>query len=172
MNVVVVPRRMHPECRGRDRGAAAVEFALVMPVLFLLLMGIIDYGLWFTDSLSVRQGVRESARQAAVLHAATGCTGTGMAAVACGTRAQIASGVGGGAAYAMVWAPNGWVRAQEVVVCGMVKATSFTGFVPLPVGGLIKSKTTMSIENISPMPTDFSYADTPPVGGDWSWCTA
>jgi len=140
-----------------------------MPVLFLLLMGIIDYGLWFNDSLSLRQGVRESARQAAVEHAATGCTGTGMAAVACGTRAQIASP--GATAYAMVFAPNGWVRGQEVVVCGMLKATSFTGFVPLP-AGLIKSKTTMSIENITPKPTDLSYADPLPVGGDWSWCTA
>lgn len=158
-------------CSGRhDHGAAAVEFALVMPILFLLLMGIIDYGLWFNDSLSLRQGVRESARQAAVLHATAGCTGTGMAAVACGTRAQIASP--GVTAYAMVFAPNGWVRAQEVVVCGMVKATSITGFVPLPAGGLIQSKTSMSIENVTPMPTDLSYADTPPAGGNWTWCTA
>jgi len=163
-------------CPGRgcrDRGAAAVEFALVVPVLFMLIMGIIDYGLWFNDSLSLRQGVRESARQAVVRTLATGCTGTGMAAVACGTRSQIATP--GTTAYAMVFAPNGWVRGQEVVVCGMVKATSFTGFVPLPAGGLIQSKTSMSIENVTPMPTDLSYADTPPgtppAGGWWSWCT-
>jgi len=160
-----------PLVRGRgadaDRGAAAVEFALVMPLLFLLLFGIIDYGLWFNDSLSLRQGVRESARQAVVRRASSTCPGTGMAAVACGTRAQ----AGGGTAYAKVFAPNGWVRGEKVVVCAMVKTTSITGFVPLPSGGLIKSQTSMSIENVTPMPTDLSYVDVPPSGGDWTWCT-
>jgi Flp pilus assembly protein TadG len=154
----------------RDAGAAAVEFALVTPVLLLLLFGIIDYGLWFNASLSVRQGVRESARQAVVLHPATGCAGTNMAAVACSTRSQILTS---GAAYAKVFAPNGWVRGEKLVVCGMVTATSFTGFVPLPVGGLIKSKTTMSIEVVpSPLPNVAPYEDTPPSGGNWSWCIA
>ena len=149
-----------------DRGAAAVEFALVMPLLFLLLFGIIDYGLWFNDSLSLRQGVRESARQAVVRRMSSTCPGTGMAAVACGTRA-----LAGGTAYAKVFAPNGWARGEKVVVCAMVQATSITGFVPLPASGLIKSQTTMSIENVTPMPTDLSYSDLPPSGGDWTWCT-
>lgn len=49
-----------------DRGAAAVEFALVMPILFALLFGIIDYGAYFADALSVRQATSEGARLAAV----------------------------------------------------------------------------------------------------------
>ena len=52
------PYRRH---RGA-RGAAAVEFALVMPILFLVMFGIIQYGLYFNDSLNTRQGVREGAR--------------------------------------------------------------------------------------------------------------
>lgn len=166
---MAVRRRTRSRRGGRDQGAAAVEMALVMPILFLLLMGIINYGLWFNDSLSLREGVRESARQAVVGTLATGCTGTGMAAVACGARAQIGAT---GRSYAMVWAPNGWIKGQEVVVCGMVKSMNFTGFVPLPAGGLIESKTSMSIESVTPMPTDTSYADTPPTGGSWTWCTA
>jgi hypothetical protein len=166
---LAVPTRMRPWRGSRDQGVAAVEFALVMPVLFMLLMGIVNYGLWFNDSLSLREGVRESAREAVVGTLAAGCSGPGMAAVACGTRAQIATP---GRDYAMVFAPNGWVQGQEVVVCGMVKATSFAGFVPLPAGGLIESRTTMSIESVTPMPTDTSYADTPPTGGNWTWCTA
>lgn len=182
---------MRPGRRGHDRGAAAVEFALVMPVLFMLLMGIIDYGLWFNDSLSVRQGVREAARQAVVLvplggrdpnppGAACGTT-TSMADVACGTRSRIVTA--GGVAYAGVFtrsATSGaigtpWARADELVVCGMVHATSFTGFVPLPAGGLIKSRTSMSIESVltpapSPLPPT-SYFD-PLPSGDWTWCTA
>lgn len=157
---------------SRDGGAAAVELALVMPLLFTILMGIVNYGLYFNDSLSVRQGVREAARGAVVRRDyPSPCTGTGMAAVACDTRSQIKPG---GVAYAKVFAPNGWVRGQQVVVCGMVVAASFSGFVPLPAGGLIKSKTVMSIEvnSSASMPTDTSYEDSPPTGESWSWCTA
>ena len=50
----------------RDSGATAVEFALVAPILLLLVFGIIEYGLWFSDSLATRQGVREAARQGVV----------------------------------------------------------------------------------------------------------
>ena len=53
-------RRRHP----RDRGAAAVEFALVSPLLFMLLFGILDYGLFMADVLSVQQGVGDGAREA------------------------------------------------------------------------------------------------------------
>ena len=52
-----------PRRDGRDRGAAVVEFALVIPLLMALVLGIIDYGLWFNDSISVRKGLREAARK-------------------------------------------------------------------------------------------------------------
>lgn len=170
--------RGRPGRGGGDQGAAAVEFALILPLIFVLLMGIINYGLWFSDSISVRQGVRESARRVATVRtAAVGCAGTGMSAVACHTRSQIQEP--GTLAYAKVWVANAagvqtetWIRGQAVVVCGMVKATTFTGFAPLPAGGLIKSKTVMSIENVTPLPTDFKHEDPPPTGGDWTWCTA
>ena len=32
---------------GRDRGAAAVEFALLMPLLLVLLLGIMEFGYAF-----------------------------------------------------------------------------------------------------------------------------
>jgi Flp pilus assembly protein TadG len=147
-----------------------------MPLLFLMLFGIIDYGLWFNDSLSVRQGIRESARMAVVQHNQTGsdsnCPGaTFMANVACGARSQIVTS--GGVAYAKVSAPNGWARGKPLLVCGMVKANSFTHYVPLPADGLIKSKTTMSIEKDTPMPTSTTaYSDDATgSGGNWSWCT-
>jgi TadE-like protein len=166
---VSISRRPCLRRRGRDQGAAAVEMALIMPILFVLLMGIVNYGLWFNDSLSLRQGVRESARQAAVWNL-PGCTGTTLAAVACVARAQIGAT---GRSYVMVLAPYGWVKGQPVVVCGIVKSVNFTGFVPIPNGGLIESKTSMSIESVTPTPDVTPYADTPlPIGGDWSWCTA
>jgi len=49
-----------------DEGASAVEFALILPLLLVLLFGIIDYGWWFGETLGLRSGVREVARLAAV----------------------------------------------------------------------------------------------------------
>ena len=50
----------------RERGAAAVEFALIVPVFFLLLFGIISYGYMLNFRQSVSQAAAEGARAAAV----------------------------------------------------------------------------------------------------------
>ncbi len=47
-------------------GAAAVEFALVVPILFLLVFGIIEFGFIFNRWISVTHASREGARLLAV----------------------------------------------------------------------------------------------------------
>jgi Flp pilus assembly protein TadG len=49
----------------RDRGAAAVEFALLLPVLLLLIFGIIDFGRALNAQITLTQAAREGARLAA-----------------------------------------------------------------------------------------------------------
>lgn len=49
-----------------DRGAAAVEFALVFPLLVLVLIGIIEYGSIFNAQLMLTSAAREGARTMAV----------------------------------------------------------------------------------------------------------
>lgn len=51
---------------ARDRGAAAVEFALLLLPLTLLLLGIINAGYLFGQKLALNQAVREGARAAVV----------------------------------------------------------------------------------------------------------
>lgn len=48
--------------RRCDRGAAAVEFALVLPVLLLLVLGAIDWGYFFFVQQVVTNAAREAAR--------------------------------------------------------------------------------------------------------------
>lgn len=48
--------------RREDRGAAAVEFALVLPVLCLIVLGTIDWGWYFYLSQVVTNAAREGAR--------------------------------------------------------------------------------------------------------------
>ncbi len=50
--------------RARREGAAAVEFALVGPILILLLIGIVVYGGWFLMAQSVQALASEGARAA------------------------------------------------------------------------------------------------------------
>ncbi len=58
---------------SRDRGAAAVEFALVLPLLFVLLFGIIQYGYGFFQIQAAQATARETARRAAL--GVDSCTG-------------------------------------------------------------------------------------------------
>jgi Flp pilus assembly protein TadG len=51
---------------GRERGAAAVEFALVLPLLLVLLLGIIDFGLYFYNDLQLTHVARNAARYLSV----------------------------------------------------------------------------------------------------------
>lgn len=51
-----------PQTRRADRGAAAVEFALILPVALLIIFGIIDFGRAYNAQASLNAGVREGAR--------------------------------------------------------------------------------------------------------------
>lgn len=48
--------------QNSERGAAAVEFALILPVLLLLLLGIIEFGAAYNAQILVTNAAREAAR--------------------------------------------------------------------------------------------------------------
>jgi Flp pilus assembly protein TadG len=52
--------------KSGERGANLVEFAILAPLLILLLFGIIEFAWVFGQNLNVRHGAREGARLAAV----------------------------------------------------------------------------------------------------------
>jgi Flp pilus assembly protein TadG len=54
-----------PRCRG-DRGQAAVELALVLPVVMVVLLLVVQVGLVLRDQLLVVHAAREAARAASV----------------------------------------------------------------------------------------------------------
>jgi Flp pilus assembly protein TadG len=51
---------------ARERGSVAVEFALLLPVLLLLVFGIIDFGRALNAQITLTQAAREGARLAAL----------------------------------------------------------------------------------------------------------
>lgn len=86
---------------GKDRGAAAVEFALLLPVLLLLIFGFIDFGRALNAQITLTQAVREGARLAALGQssvasrtqtAATGLSQVSVSLTACPPGAASGSG--------------------------------------------------------------------------------
>lgn len=51
---------------GRERGASLVEFAVALPLLLILVLGIIEFGFVLAQMNEIRHGAREGARYAAV----------------------------------------------------------------------------------------------------------
>lgn len=52
--------------RASERGAVAVEFAILAPVLIMLLLGIIEYGRAYNAQISLSNAAREGVRVMAI----------------------------------------------------------------------------------------------------------
>ena len=137
-----------------DSGAAALEFALVSFVLFPLVFGMVDYGLFFTDSLGARDGVRIAARQGVVEDFPSSCPdidGSKSAGnddllgnLACAAVDQ--TGAIGGTTYARVSTARPWERGNDLQVCVAVIGEGVTGLVPMPNDRAVRTKLVMRIE--------------------------
>src|SRR5690242_5562695 len=131
------PSRFGLPPRG-DRGASAVEFALVSSVLFTVLIGMLQYGLFFNDALSTRQGVREAARLGVVRNFPTcGGQSTDITKLHCYAKSQIETAAS--AKYVRVVKPASWKRGQPLLVCAMVHADTI-GLLPMPSDGWVQSE--------------------------------
>src|SRR5690349_20360326 len=64
--------------RQRTRGQSMVEFALIVPLLFLFILGIIEMGYALFVYTSVQNAAREGARSAAVRPCPTGADTTAI----------------------------------------------------------------------------------------------
>jgi hypothetical protein len=78
-----------------EQGAVLVEAALVLPILVILLLGIIDFGFAFNSYISLRQGTRETARQAAVNTAPQPTSGSWNCPIASNISGSVNSSAGG-----------------------------------------------------------------------------
>ena len=52
--------------RATSDGQGMIEFALILPVFLLLLVGMIEFGSAYSKIISMRQGIREAGRQGSV----------------------------------------------------------------------------------------------------------
>ena len=147
----------------KERGAAIVEFALVVPVLVLLLFGIVEFGIAFNDYISVRNGSREGARAAVVndVRNAPPCTinggtvsppavptGTSDAtnAIVCKTKDRI--GLDDDQVKVKV-SVAGTSIGDTVTVCASFPVQSMSGLLaPIMSGKTLTSNVTMRLEQV------------------------
>ena len=167
-----------------------VEFAIVVPLLILLLCGIIDFGLIFGGDMSMQSGVASAARGIsldAYQYSGTGCSGgpSGAAGVAtakavCNVVATIGSLTGlnantlsvgicfvtPGSALSCGGAPvTGTSVSDDVVVCAQAAMASTTGLTSIFVSGsTVSTSSRQLMEEPQPSgPTAFeSYNSTTP----------
>lgn len=179
--------------RRPDRGAAAVEFALVVPILFLILFGIIDYGLWFADSIAVRQSSAEGARRASAWPdgastppwgktqtCGTWDSGTSPEIEALGCSIGQNTDTLSGPVYVRIrildsslssdaTGPDNWKAPNAVRICLLQDHQSVSGFIPLP-GNLVTSHVDMPIESITGRTLTPGGQTNLPAGANWNWC--
>lgn len=132
------------QSRRSERGAAAVEFAFVFPVVFAVMFGIIQYGIYFWGRSTAAASARESARQLAV-----GTDWTCSQAEALSKANRASSGVVVSRRY--VNATNTPEVGALVEVTVRAKSIAPT-LLPVPDGGQITEVATARVENIPTSP--------------------
>lgn len=131
-----------------ERGAVAVEFALVFPLVAAAMFGIIQYGVYFWGRSTAAASARESARQMAV---GTSWTCSQAQAV---NKAK-AAGRNVVVTYRYLNATN-TAKVGDLVEVTVSANTLSPNLLPVPNGGAISEVATARVENIPSSPLDCS----------------
>ncbi len=121
-----------------ERGQAMTEFAIVLPVLVVLLFGIVQFGILFNNYVTLTDAVRAGARAAAVSRQATDPTGTATAAVR--SSASDLTQANLGVSVSSAWTPG----APVTVTATYPYSINLLGWVIS--SGSLTTKTTEAVE--------------------------
>jgi Flp pilus assembly protein TadG len=130
-----VPHCLIRRMRWGERGTALVEFALVLPLLLVLVMGIIDFGRAFQTVVTLTNAAREGARLGA----------TGASASDIQSRVVSTAGVPISAGNVTVTNAQG-TTGQSVTV-----RVNYTFQLITPLGPLVRMLGGSSINNTIPL---------------------
>jgi len=118
----------------------AVEFALVFPIVFVVMFGIVQYGIYFWGRSTAAASARESARQLAV--------GTDWTC----SHDQAVSKINGAGKNAVVTRKylnaSNTARIGDLVEVTVTAKTLAPTLLPVPDGGAITEIATARVENI------------------------
>ena len=166
-----------------ERGQGVVEFALILPVFLLILVGILEFGSIYSNVISMRQGVREAGRQGSVANFGSNSScplvivtapSANMKKLMCLTKDQ--AGVGGGIKLrvnfdnADLTAGGTYAAGNAIVICAAYPIQSLTGLIqPFLNGRIATTKAAFRIEKVSGA-VETAGGEADPTGKNWSWC--
>jgi len=110
---------------GRQRGAALVEFAIVAPLLILLLFGIVEFGWVLAQFNEVRHAAQEGARWGAVSRPDIDGGGAGNSDLL--ARACNAANLPSGSTLSVTAATGGGAKGATATVTVTANIASLTG---------------------------------------------
>jgi Flp pilus assembly protein TadG len=147
----------------QERGVVLVEFAIVLPVLIMIILGILYFGRYENYANQETQLAETAVRYAAVNYqpSGTGCSATLQAYIKCQATSELQNGSSDVTNPLSVWIyqPSGatYSVGQPVRVC-----VSATVAFPSPIGtpsATITQSATMRIEQVGST-TTFPYTNT------------
>lgn len=106
--------------KQKERGAVAVEMAIILPLLLLILIGTIEFGRVLNVQVSLTQAAREGARYAAIHYKDPGLNVTGTALAAAPSLSGLPVGVTNNA--------SSCAAGTNVTVTTSVSLQSMSGF--------------------------------------------
>jgi hypothetical protein len=158
-----------------ERGATLLEFALVLPILLIVLMGVVDFGMRLADTHTLEDGIRVAAREAAVGNTGgdTGCVVVGSATPNTETNELVCMVKGlvglpdSDVRVRIAFDSSGPVEGGSVLICAQYPGDSFTGLLPQFGSDAVSARSVMRLEADSAVAT---YAETSLTGG-WTGCS-
>lgn len=168
-------RRQSLRSRSAERGAALVEFAVVLPLLMAMVLGMLDFGVSLTNFNSVRQGTREGARRAVVgdVGGYTACPVSGAAsgstlALVCLTKQKI--GLDEASTRVSITFDASHAEGEALIICTQYPLQSVTGMYGFLLDGkMLRAQVDMRVERTSVGGTPISLQSFQ-EGGGWAWC--
>ena len=146
-------RARRPWRRRGDRGATALEFGLVAPLMLLLVFGLIQYGYLFWALTTASANAREAARKLAV----------GQDWAAC-VQPRVAE-LSGQPALSTVVSTFRWTDGSGTTLTRPVQRGDYVEvtvgfdsldlhlpFLPIPAGGHVEEKARRQVENVPDSP--------------------
>ena len=166
---------------ARERAAALIELAIVLPVVATFLFGIFEFGLVFYEGTSVRAGTRDAARDAVVVQPGTGtCTLASTSPAATGDTAALMClvkdriGLTEADTRVKIMFPTGTpaLAGAPIRVCAMYPMTSHTQlFSAILDGRQSTARVEMRMEKDA-SPTLTQSEEAALSGANWNFCTS